>query len=226
MMTVSAECYQSLHPERKLPYLQFLPADYHESKTYPLVIFLCGIGECGEDLNLLTRHGWPRFAREGEDYPFILVAPQVPTEHVWFAYIETLNDWLDHLTLTLPVDKNRIYLSGLSNGGIGTWLWATHNPDRFAALIPVCGEGIEPFAPRLTSTPVWAFHGDADPVVLCDGSRRMVERINAHGGQAKLTVYEGVGHDSWERAYREPELIPWMLEQKKNRPFPAKETMP
>ncbi len=217
MMTMTAECYQSPHPGRKMPYLQFLPADYDPQKTYPLVIFLCGIGECGTDLNLLTRHGFTRFAREGKEFPFILVAPQVPAEHVWFAYIETLNDWLDNLTQTLPVDTDRIYLTGLSNGGIGTWLWATHNPEKFAALIPVCGEAIETFAFRLRDIPIWAFHGDADGAVFCDSSRRMVDRVNAFGGKAKLTIYEGVGHDSWEPAYREPELIPWMLAQSRSK---------
>lgn len=211
MMTMSAHCYQ----EKNLPYLQFLPADYSPDKTYPLVIFLCGIGECGDDLDLVTRHGFPRFAKAGEDLPFILVAPQIPANHVWFAYIETLNAWLDSLIATLPIDTSRIYLTGLSNGGICTWLWATHNPERFAALIPVCGEGIDAFAPFLREIPVWAFHGDADGAVSCDGSRRMVERVNAAGGNATLTVYPGVGHDSWEPAYREPELIPWMLAQHK-----------
>lgn len=215
-MKMTAECYRSELPGRALPYLQFFPADYDPAKTYPLVIFLCGLGECGEDLNLLTVHGFPKHARAGEEYPFILVAPQIPTNQVWFAYIETLNDWLNHLTSVLPVDKSRLYLTGLSNGGIGTWLWATRNPDQFAALVPVCGEAIDAFAPFLCNVPIWAFHGDADGAVSCDASRRVVERINAFGGNAKLTVYPGVGHNSWEPAYREPDLIPWMLAQRRD----------
>lgn len=215
MMTVSAELYKSPVPGRQLPYMQFLPVGFDTSKTYPLVIFLCGLGECGDDLNLVAKHGFPEHARKGEEYPFILVCPQIPADHVWYAYIETLNDWLNRLTQSLPVDTRRIYLTGLSNGGIGTWLWATHNPDRFAAIIPVCGEAIEPLAYRFKDMPVWAFHGDADGCVPCDASRRMVNAINEGGGHAKLTVYKGVGHDSWDPAYSEPDLVPWMLSQKR-----------
>lgn len=201
---------------KPLPYLQFLPTDAEgANKTYPLVIFLAGMGELGEDLDRITVHSMSHHAASGTEYPFILVCPQIPAWNLWYAYIETLNHFLDHLLSTLPVDKDRVILTGLSNGGIGTWLWGCNDPGRFAALIPVCGEGIEPFAPNLIKTPVWAFHGEQDPVVACDGSRRMVESINRHGGNAKLTVYPGVGHDSWVPAYAEPGLVDWILEKKR-----------
>lgn len=210
--------YEAFTPAvgKPLPYLQFLPVDAESSdKTYPLVIFLAGMGELGEDLDRVTVHSMPHHAANGTEYPFILVCPQIPEWNLWYAYIETLNRFLDHLLATLPVDKDRVILTGLSNGGIGTWLWGCNDPDRFAALIPVCGEGIEPFAPYLNKTPVWVFHGELDPVVSCDSSRRMVEIINRNGGNAKLTVYPGVGHDSWVPAYAEPELVEWIMEKKR-----------
>jgi predicted peptidase len=215
MMKMTRECFSASKGGLKLPYLRFLPENYTGGGAvgYPLMIFLCGSGECGDDLDLVAKHGPPRFAKAGEDYPLILVSPQIPEGDLWFAHIETLNDWLDELIKTLPIDTSRIYLTGLSNGGIGTWLWGTHDPKRFAALVPVCGEGNETFSFMLTGVPIWAFHGDADPCVSCDCSRRLVEKINNAGGNAKLTVYPGVGHDSWEQAYREPELISWIMAQ-------------
>ena len=198
-------------------YLQALPTDYAETnKNYPLVIFLHGSGECGNGTTELDRvaiHGYPKHADEGRDYPFILVSPQLPEGKYWGAYIESLNLFLDHLIDTLRVDKKRIYLTGLSNGGTGTYLWGQANADRFAALVPVCGAGILWSVRELLNVPLWAFHGDCDGCIDYTESVRMVEGINALGGNAKLTIYPGVGHDSWVYAYADEELMNWMLEQ-------------
>ncbi len=204
-------------PYTSLRYLQYLPPAYEASKEdFPLVIFLHGSGERGENLDLVALHGWPRYVEEGRDYPFILVSPQLPDGQNWCGHIESLNGLLDHLQTTLRVDKSRIYLTGLSNGGTGTWLWASSaevNP--FAAIIPVCGAGVTWLVRELLKTPVWAFHGDRDSVIEYTESLRMVDRINQWGGNAKLTLYPGVDHGSWEYAYTEDELIRWMLEQRK-----------
>ena len=126
-------------------YLQALPKDFDPAKTYPLVIFLHGAGECGNGTTELDRvaiHGYPMHAEQGRDYPFILVSPQLPWGEFWCSYIESLNLFLDHILATLPVDPKRVYLTGLSNGGTGTYLWGQTSPERFAALLPVCGASI------------------------------------------------------------------------------------
>ena len=200
-------------------YLQALPKDYDPNGSYPLVIFLHGSGECGNGTTELDRvaiHGYPMHASQGREYPFILISPQLPEGDFWGAYIESLNRLLDHLMATLPVDPKRVYLTGLSNGGTGTYLWGQTNPQRFAALLPVCGAGIVWLTYKLARTPLWAFHGDQDDAILCEESIRMVEGINTRGGDAKLTIYPGVGHNCWVYVYDDPEVLAWMLEQHLN----------
>ena len=204
-------------PALSLSYLRYLPPAYESSdEEFPLVIFLHGSGERGTDLNLVAIHGWPRYVNEGTDYPFILVSPQLPDGKNWCGHIESLNGLLDHLTSTLRVDKKRIYLTGLSNGGTGTWLWAASSENNpFAAIIPVCGAGVTWLVRELLHTPVWAFHGEADGCIAYEEATRLVNLINAWGGNARVTLYPGVGHDSWVNAYTDPELIEWMLAQHK-----------
>lgn len=203
-----------------LGYLQYLPANActdPATRALPLVIFLHGSGERGDgsdsELDRVAVHGWPRYVREGTDYPFILICPQCPRDTHWGGILESMNRFLDHLLDTLPVDRARVYLTGLSMGGTGTWLWASVSASRFAALIPVCGAGVGWLSCTCLHTPIRAFHGSVDGAIDCYESIRMVNRINAQGGHADLTVYPGVGHNCWEKAYTDPTLIAWMLEQ-------------
>jgi predicted peptidase len=200
-----------------LHYLQYLPAGYEESEeTYPLVIFLHGAGERGEDLDLVRIHGWPRYAEEGTEYPFVMISPQLPAGCHWCGQINTLNGLLDHLLATLRVDPKRVYLTGLSDGGTGAWVWLMNNASRFAALIPVCGAGVPSLAHRLTDIAIWAFHGDRDDTVPASGSRDMYEAIKAAGGtKVKYTELPGVWHDSWIKAYKTEGLVDWLYEQHK-----------
>lgn len=200
-------------------YLQALPKDYDPNGSYPLVIFLHGTGECGNGTTELDRvaiHGYPMHASQGREYPFILISPQLPEGKYWGAYIESLNLFLDHLIATLPVDEKRIYLTGLSNGGTGTYLWGQANANRFAALLPVCGAGIAWGVREMLNIPVWGFHGDCDEALHYTETVRMIEGINAMGGNAKLTIYPGAGHGCWIYVYDDPEVMAWMLEQKRN----------
>ena len=129
--------------------------------------------------------------------------------------IETVMTLIDEITEKYDVDESRVYLTGLSMGGYGTWTVAATFPDRFAAIAPICGEGTPVIAYKLKETPVWAFHGDEDPTVDPDGSRKMVDRVNETGGNAKLTMYEGVAHDSWTETYENDELYDWFLQHRK-----------
>ncbi|MGC8864421.1 MAG: prolyl oligopeptidase family serine peptidase [Bacteroidales bacterium] len=197
------------------PYLIFLPKDYSASRQegFPVLLFLHGSGERGTDISLVKKNGTPGFVESMNDFPFILVSPQCPSGEVWDS--ERLMAVLDEVVLNYKTDTSRIYCTGLSMGGYGTFALAAAYPWRFAAIVPVCGGGFPLTAEKLKNVPVWAFHGDQDPVVPPSESQRMVEAINFFGGQAKLTLYPGVGHNAWEPAYSDPELYRWLLQHKK-----------
>jgi len=202
-----------------LNYLLWLPSDYSKakSKTYPLLIFLHGSGERGDNLDLVKKHGPPSFVESKPDFPFITVSPQCPNGTRWPWKIEDLQAMLEQVLIKYRVDTNRIYLTGLSMGGFGTWAWACSQPGRFAAIAPVCGGGYTHYAYELINTPVWAFHGDADDVVPVKNLIEMVEAVNLAGGSARMTIYPGVGHDSWTKAYQEEELYKWFLSHSKKK---------
>ena len=193
------------------PYLTYLPEDYDPAKQYPLVVFLHGAGERGNERASLARHGWFKHAEQGEQFPFIMVAPQCPEGKYWGSYIESLNVFLDTILETYSVDRNRVYLTGLSMGGTGTWLWSLSNPERFAAVAPICGTGVYWFAERLVDKPLWVFHGDKDDIVPLLESEHMVESLRKRGGNPKFTVLPGVGHNAWNYAYNQ-ELADWFLQ--------------
>lgn len=198
-----------------LNYLLWLPAAYktEKDKTYPILIFLHGSGERGDSLALVKMHGPPSFVESRPDFPFITVSPQCPVGTWWNT--GDLQYMLEQLLAKYRIDRSRIYLSGLSMGGFGTWAWASQYPDQFAAIVPVCGGGDIQFADKLKNTPVWAFHGESDPVVTVKRTIEMTEAVNAAGGSARMTIYPGIGHDSWVKAYQEEELYRWMLEQRR-----------
>lgn len=200
-----------------LKYLLWIPGDYKKDKkkTFPLLIFLHGSGERGDSLDLVKMHGPPSFVENCPDFPFITVSPQCPKDQKWNT--EDLQAMLRQLKKKYHIDPERIYLTGLSMGGFGTWAWACSYPDQFAAIAPVCGGGDIQFAGALKSTPVWAFHGDVDPVVPVKRTIEMVEAVNAKGGSARMTIYPGVGHDSWVNAYNDQELYKWLLEHSKQK---------
>jgi len=195
----------------QLKYLSWLPPDYrtHKDKKFPLLIFLHGSGEQGTDLDKVKAWGPPSFVENRPEFPFIVISPQCPEGQSW--KIEDLDILLTHLLKKLRVDPDRVYLTGLSMGGSCTWEWACTYPSRFAAIAPVCGGGDPGNADEIKNVPVWAFHGQNDPVVPVKLATDMVEAVNKNGGDAKLTIYPGVGHDSWRKAYANEELYKWFL---------------
>lgn len=199
-------------------YLCCLPKGYDAAKKYPLVFFLHGAGERGPEdgskLENVYKYFWFDRARRGEEFPCVLIGPQCPDDKYWGCYTESLNRFLDHVIAAYAVDPERISLTGLSMGGTGTWHWSIANPERFAAIAPVCGTGICWYGERLVRKPVWAFHGDVDDVVPPEESLQMVKSVNKRGGHAKLTLFHNVGHDAWTNAYAGTELLNWLLEQK------------
>lgn len=203
--------------ELKLDYLLYLPENYSNQKEWPLIVFLHGAGERGNDLNQVRAEGLPKFIENGKTYPFIIASPQCPSDIWWPAIIEQTMALIDELSENYNIDESRIYLTGLSMGGWGTWSTACAHPERFAAIVPICGGGMPFLAGNLKDVPVWAFHGAKDTVVLLHRSQEMVDAVNAAGGNAKLTVYPEAGHDSWTQSYANPELYTWLLSHSKNR---------
>ncbi|TVR81473.1 MAG: phospholipase [Rhodospirillales bacterium] len=196
-------------------YLLYLPAAYRPAPApaWPLMVFLHGAGERGSDLSLVARHGPPKRVGDRADFPFVLAAPQCPAGAVWDP--GRVLAVTDHVRRALNVDPERIVLTGLSLGGHGVWATAAARPDGFAALMPVCGCGDPATAPSLRHLPVWLFHGADDEVVPVSGSVRMAEALEAAGGRVRLTVFPGIGHDSWTRVYAMPEVYDWLLAQRR-----------
>ena len=200
----------------ELKYLLYLPQDYDKDagKAWPLVLFLHGSGERGTDLEAVKKHGPPKLVAEGKQFPFILVSPQCPPEQWWDPFV--LKGLLDDVQAKYHVDPDRVYVTGLSMGGFGTWDLARHYPDKFAAIAPICGGGDPQFVQALAHMPAWVFHGEDDPAVPIRRSEEMVDALKKAGDpEVKFTRYPGVGHDSWVKAYNDPELYEWLLSHKR-----------
>ena len=205
-----------------LHYWFFLPTDYEaqaQSGGAPLLLFLHGAGERGDesgtDIAKVKVHGPPRLLDNSEfakDFPCITVSPQCKNGYAWSpAQLMLL---LDHIESLYKIDKSRVYVTGLSMGGFGTWMCVHESPKRFAAAAPICGGATPEWAEKLTGTPIWAFHGGADPAVAPALTEIMVEAIKKAGGTKILcTIYEGVGHDSWTQTYDNPLFFDWVLGQ-------------
>jgi predicted peptidase len=211
------------------------PAKIEEGKKYPVILFLHGAGERGSDNKAQLKYfpEWMADAKLREKYPCFVIAPQCRNNEKWSSgnwgakrsakmddeptdQMKVALAALDHVVKTYPVDSSRLYLTGLSMGGFGSWELAIRQPERFAAVAPICGGGDESQAAKLVKIPIWAWHGDADPAVPVERSRNMIAAIKAAGGSPKYTELKGVGHDSWNQAYHGPDnLIPWMFEQKR-----------
>jgi predicted peptidase len=196
-------------------YLESLPEGYNadEAKRWPLVIFLHGSGERGTDLQKVAKHGPPKLVEAGRAFPFILLSPQCPLNQ-WYD-LAALDLWLDQVVRKYRVDADRIYLTGLSMGGYGTWGWALRSPERFAAIVPVCGGGEPGQGAKLKSLPVWAFHGAKDPTVPVARTEEMIAAIKTAGGEPRVTIYPEAVHDSWTETYANDEVFTWMLAQKR-----------
>jgi len=194
-------------------FLLFLPAGFQPrgAARYPLLIFLHGSGEAGDDLEKIKAHGPPNFVAARPDFPFIVASPQSASGERFDP--DELDGMLDELLARLPIDRDRVYLTGLSLGGIWSYGWASRNPERFAAIAPVCGRWEPGDACKLKHVPVWAFHGALDDAVPIKEDQDMVAAINACGGNAKISVYADVGHDVWEPAYADQRLYEWLLQQ-------------
>jgi predicted peptidase len=224
-----------------LPYRLLKPHGYPEDGTnrYPLVIFLHGIGERGTDNQRQLRNGVEEFVKDSarKKHPCFLVVPQCPPDKLWSEVTPAdtrrnlplaqnpteptalVLELIDAVSKEYRVDTDRIYLTGVSQGGYGTWDLIARKPALFAAAMPVCGGGDPAQAEKLAKLPIWAFHGDEDQLVPVERSRDMIAAIKEAGGEPKYTEYKETGHDSWTPTYENTEVLEWLFKQKKGSGF-------
>lgn len=195
------------------PYLTYLPEGYDAThiEKFPLMVFLHGAGERGEDIQKVKTHGPPKLIAQGDQFPCIVVSPLCPNE-VWWD-VERLDATLDQVIKDNRVDLSRVYLTGLSMGGYGTFAWAIASPDRFAALAPICGGGDPHKASAIRDHPIWVFHGAKDDVVPLSESQDMVDTLAELDAKVRFTIYPDAKHDSWTETYNNPEFYEWMFSQ-------------
>ena len=202
-----------------------------KGKTYPLVLFLHGAGERGDDNAAQLKHGVMPILEGAKKLgePCFLIAPQCPADGWWApinretmrlnaadkpnSLLDAVLALIDDTLKTQPVDAKRFYVTGLSMGGYATWDLLGRVPARIAAAIPICGGGDPSQAAKFKDVPVWAFHGEADPTVPVKSTKDMIAAMETAGGKPKATYYPGVGHISWTRAYDDPEVIGWLFKQ-------------
>lgn len=198
-------------------YLLSLPGGYNSdtSARWPLLIFLHGSGESGDDINKVKAHGPPELTDKGKSFPFIIVSPQSDVPSGWD--IEMLYRLLQNIKKKYRVNEQKIYLTGLSMGGFGTWSMAMKYPDEFAAIAPVCGGGDTTNAWKLRNMPVWCFHGAKDDVVLPASSENLVKATKRYSNTVRFTLYPEANHNSWDLTYNNDSLYSWLLAQSKFR---------
>lgn len=222
-----------------LPYRLFVPKNYDASKRYPLIVFLHGSGERGTDNQAqIEKNGPPRLISDAvqNQQPSFVLAPQCAPEKRWANWhdrapgqtmarmqaepsdpMRLLLQLLDELPRQFAIDPERIYVTGISLGGMGTWELLARRPQMFAAGVPICGRADLTTSPIIKRVPIWAFHGDQDTSVSVEHTRAMVGALKMFGAPVKYSEYAGVGHNSWDRAYDEPELYAWMFAQRRAR---------
>lgn len=199
--------------EFSVNYVLHFPDGYKKSKNdWPLIVFLHGSGERGNDLSKVSVHGPLKYVNQGNQLNAVILAPQCPVKETWDT--DVLTALIKEVVFTNRINFNRVYLTGLSMGGYGTWKIALEHPEIFAAIAPVCGRVDYVFvenARKLKEMPVWVFHGAKDQVVSVKNSERMVSALKKVGGDPKFTVYPEAGHNSWTETYNNPEFYKWLL---------------
>ena len=200
-----------------LEYFIYFPSNYNDSNSnFPLVLFLHGAGERGDDINMVERHGIPKMINNGHEFPFITIAPQCPGYQWWPepVYVKALISLVEETINNYKVDIERIYATGLSMGGYGTLAIAKERPDLFSAIIPICGGTDTTEIQKLKNIPIWLFHGDSDEVVPVENSKLIYDLLEPINPNIKITIYNGVNHNSWEITYNNVKIYEWLLKNK------------
>jgi poly(3-hydroxybutyrate) depolymerase len=220
---VAAPSFVEVTDARGYKALVLVPSNTAEAINgkYPAILFLHGIGESGNDLNLLKKNGFPRVLEGDQQFPFIFIMPQCPASTEWYYTnadnITAMRNFLDDILARFPIDASRLYITGLSMGGIGSWYFAIKIPSRFAALVPVAFRGDGWSSEPAKEIPVWAFHGAKDGVIPVAKAQELVDQFKSVGGSVRFDIYPNGQHDAstWGVTYNNPDLYDWMLRKKK-----------
>jgi len=226
------KAYQSALTQTDREYFLFLPEGYEDDpeRQWPLLLFLHGMGERGNDVDKVLVHGPIKEALlDDRDLPFVILGPQCPKEDslpegmaalqaidegkalTWDHCADEVMALVDTTISECRIDLARVYLTGLSMGGFGSWLLAAQHAGRWAAVGPICGGGEPAEAPKIGKTPVWTFHGGQDKTVPPERTKEMVEALRAAGGNVKYTHYPDLAHNSWDRVYEGDDFYDWLL---------------
>lgn len=228
----SAETYKDKDGNQLL-YRIYTPENLNSDKKIPIILLLHGAGERGNDNKKQIAHGFKQIAQYSiqSKNPAIIIAPQCPKGQQWVNVkwntkahdmpekssnsLKLAMELLNNKISTMPVDKNRVYITGLSMGGYGTWDAISRNPELFAAALPLCGGADIKQAPKLTKMPIWTVHGDKDGAIPVSRSRDIVKAIKSAGGKIIYTEHPGVGHNVWSKTYSDKKILDWLFNQKK-----------
>lgn len=213
--------YQGESYDWRREYAVILPEEYDEgNERWPAILYLHGLGEVGEDLTYLLRRGLVKEINKGLEIPFIVIAPQAMWtnryEDGWAKNEADVLKVLEDAQSRYRIDPDRLYLTGNSMGGVGSFYFASKYPERFAAVAPICGEGEPEWVESYGDLPFWVFHGEDDELIPVEGSIRMVEAMKEAGVDVKLTLYPGVNHNAWTPTYNNPEFYEWLLSHERN----------
>jgi predicted peptidase len=217
-----------VHKRDSLPYGLLEPMNLVKGQKYPLVIFLHGASERGTDNDKHLKHIQILFNYNTfNKFPCYVFAPQCPRGEVWSQMMfgksfsttptrpmELAMQMIEKIAMQYPIDHTRIYITGVSMGGFGTWDLIARLPYRFAAAVPICGGGDPETAAKIKHIPIWAFHGAEDPTVPPESSRKMIHALQDLGALPGYSEFPGIAHSSWHQAYKEPHLMPWLWKQK------------
>ena len=204
--------------QSSLKYILTTPTDFDKSESLPLMVFLHGAGERGEDLDALKRYCIPKLFTQNQDYNgirAITLSPLCPIERTWYDYKWEVISLIEKIASEYNVDRHRISLSGISMGGSGTWEIAMQAPELFSAIAPICGGGMNWRAWYVRNIPIRVYHGRLDDVVPLTQSEAMVNSVRVQGGNVEFTIYDDLGHCCWDRAFEQTDLISWLASVEK-----------
>jgi len=196
-------------------FLLYAPHNYNDPNisSFPAIIFLHGRGESGKNIDLVKRHGLPKFLQTSKNFKFIVISPQCPPKTFWNR-TDRMHEFLVEMIKRFKIDPNKVYLTGISDGGSGTWIWAKDYPNDFAAIVPVSGACFSDIAFDIKSIPTWIFHGMKDNTVKIHEDSVLYKNLSSLGDVVRFTVFPKGGHDIWDKTYSNPELYSWLLKFK------------